>query len=363
MKILHIGQLIGGLDIYIRNSITYANENIEFVIIHGKGDNNKPIIRKGEMVKEYSIDLYRNLNLWNDLKCLVQAIKIVRKEKPSVIHCHSAKGGFIGRIAGFITKTKTFYTPHAFSFLSTPNKIKRYIYLTLERIARLDSYLLACSDSEGKLGITSVKYKKNKTYIWNNAVPRPVGINYNNDIQSPYICYIGRPSYQKNTLFLIDVINEVHKEYPNIHFLLLGVGYYSPELNSVEQKIKEYGIEDVITLKPWLSHSDTMGYVQNSLFYLSTAKYEGLPLAIIEAMAMKKAIVASDVPGNKDCVKNDYNGYLISLDLELFKNKIITMIRHERERSKFEDNSLNYFESQFNIENRIKMLENIYLDR
>ena len=49
MKIRHIGQLIGGLDIYIRNSITYANENIEFVIIHGKGDNNKPIIRKYNM--------------------------------------------------------------------------------------------------------------------------------------------------------------------------------------------------------------------------------------------------------------------------------------------------------------------------
>lgn len=363
MRILHIGQLIGGLDIYIRNSIIQLNDNFEFIIVHGKKDKNKPVIKNGKTVKEYSIELYRNLNPWKDIKCLIQAIKIIKQEKPDIIHCHSAKGGFIGRIAGYLTKTKTYYTPHAFSFLSTPNKNKKKIYLFLEKIAKLDSYLLACSESEYQLGIEIVKYKKIKALTWNNSVPYPTDITNPSNIPSPYICYIGRPSYQKNTLFLIEVIKEVTKIHPNIHFLLLGVGYYSPDLDEVKNRINKYQLEESITLLPWLSHTETMGYVKNALFYLSTARYEGLPLAIIEAMALGKAIIASDVPGNKDCVNNEYNGYLLPLDVKVFKDKIIAMIENDEMRVKFENNSLKYFETQFNIKNRIKLLEDIYLDK
>ena len=43
MKILHLGQIIGGLDIYIRNSIIYAEGDYEYILVHGNKDNNKPI--------------------------------------------------------------------------------------------------------------------------------------------------------------------------------------------------------------------------------------------------------------------------------------------------------------------------------
>lgn len=360
MKILHIGQLIGGLDIYIRNTITYTDNNFEFIIVHGKKDQNKPIIKNGQIVKEYLIDLYRDLNPWKDIKCLVQAIKIIKKEKPDIIHCHSAKGGFIGRLAGYFTRTKTLYTPHAFSFLSTPNRYKRFIYLTLEKIAKLNSYLLACSESEYRLGIEIIHYNKEYALIWNNAVPKPTEITEPLDTPDQYICYIGRPSYQKNTLFLIDVVKEVYENNSNIHFILLGVGYYSPDLEEVQNKIKKLHLENAITLLPWLSHSETMGYVNKSTFYLSTARYEGLPLAVIEAMALGKAIIASDVPGNNDCIKNDFNGYVLPLNTSVFKEKIIQLVNDLNIRKQFEINSKRFFEEDFNITNRINQLQDIY---
>lgn len=115
MKVLHIGQMIGGLDIYIRNSIIYNNvEDNEYVIVCGKDDKHQPVIRNGIEVKEYPISLFRSLNPLNDLKALIEAVKIIKKEKPDVIHCHSAKGGIIGRTAGWITGVKTFYTASCF---------------------------------------------------------------------------------------------------------------------------------------------------------------------------------------------------------------------------------------------------------
>lgn len=361
MKILHIGQLIGGLDIYIRNTINYADNSFEFIIAHGISDKNQPITKNGEKIKEYNISLYRELNPIKDIKGLLQVLEIIYKEKPNIIHCHSAKGGFIGRLAGFITHTKTFYTPHAFSFLSTQSKLKRQLFLYLERLAKLNSYLLACSNSEKDLGISLVHYKREKALVWSNSVPDAKNVSIPKEkATSPYICYIGRPSYQKNPFFLVNVIKGVHKKHPNILFYILGVGYYSPDLETMKVMIKNYQLENTIILLPWLNHNETMGYVKNSLFYLTPSRYEGLPLAVIEAMSLGKCIIASDVLGNKDCVKNDYNGYLLPLKENIFIDKINQLIEYPELREKFEINSRKYFEKNFFIENRIKYLENIY---
>lgn len=183
MKILHLGQIIGGLDIYIRNSIIYAEGNYEYILVHGNKDNNKPIEKNGKKVKEYGISLYRSLNPWNDLKAIVQAMRIIRKEHPDLIHCHSAKGGVVGRIAGFLTHTKTFYTPHAFSFLSTQSRVKKGVYVFIERVTKLDAFLLACSESEQMMGINIVHYNKEKAIVWNNAVPDALNELENNGIR------------------------------------------------------------------------------------------------------------------------------------------------------------------------------------
>lgn len=163
--------MIGGLDIYIRNSIVYAESGYEYILVHGDKDNNKPIEKGGKEIKEYRIKLYRNLNLWNDLKAIVQTVKIIRKEHPNLVHCHSAKGGIVGRTAGFLTNTRTFYTPHAFSFLSTQSAVKRTFFLFIECITKFNACLLACSESERLMGVNMVHYNKDKAFVWNNAVP------------------------------------------------------------------------------------------------------------------------------------------------------------------------------------------------
>lgn len=77
MKILHIGQMIGGLGVYIRNTITYASNEFEFVVAHGEADKSKPIIKKGKTIKEYAISLYRELNPLKDIKALFQIIEFM----------------------------------------------------------------------------------------------------------------------------------------------------------------------------------------------------------------------------------------------------------------------------------------------
>ena len=175
-----------------------------------------------------------------------------------------------------------------------------------------------------------------------------------------YICYIGRPSYQKNPIFLVEVVKEVHTLHPEVVFCLLGVGYYSPELDRMKVKIAEYGLDKVIELSPWLSHKETLECVKNSMFYLTVARYEGLPLAVIEAMSLGKAIVASDVVGNRDCVEDGYNGRLLPFKKESFLKAICELVEDRQKRDWYGENSRTLFEKKFLITNRIKELEAIY---
>lgn len=361
MKILHVGQMIGGLDIYIRNSIIYNDADNEYVIAHGDRDNSKPVLRGSKAVKEYAISLYRSLNPFNDLKALLQVTSIIRREKPDVIHCHSAKGGVIGRTAGWLTHTRTLYTPHAFSFLCSPSKLKRRIYLFIERMTKFNAYVLACSASEQRMAAELAKYAPSHALLWHNSVP-DASLEKGETVTAnePYACYVGRPCYQKNTLFLLDVIKTLKDKGHNLKFLLLGVGYHSPELEAMKAKIGQLGLDKNITLVPWISHADCQEYVRGSLLYVTTSLYEGLPLSVIEAMANGKAIIASDVVGNRDCVADGQNGWLLPLDVNAFADKIIYLINDASLRKAMEEKSRRLFLERFLIEKQIGHLQEIY---
>lgn len=178
--------------------------------------------------------------------------------------------------------------------------------------------------------------------------------------QGKYICYIGRPSYQKNPFFFVDVAKGVHDSYPDIKFILLGVGYYSPDLAAMRSIISQYKLDDVIELLPWLDHSETLKYVKYSLLYLTVARYEGLPLAVLEAMSLGKCIIASDVVGNRDCVEDGYNGRLLPLEKDIFVETVCELIKDDEKRKLYEENSRHFFEEKFLIERRIKELDTIY---
>lgn len=175
-----------------------------------------------------------------------------------------------------------------------------------------------------------------------------------------FACYIGRPCYQKNTTFLLDVIKRVKDAGCTLKFVLLGVGYHSPELEEVLHKITDYGLSDWIHLKSWISHDECMQIVKQSEFYLTTSLYEGLPLSVIEAMSLGKVIVASDVVGNKDCVRNGENGFLLPLDVDIFAKKIIELHNNPKLREEMGKLSRQLFLDEFEITKQIGKLQEIY---
>src|SRR5690606_36705109 len=151
ITVVHILHAVGGVDVSLRMITENINsENIKSIVIHGIEDTKTPFFDNNKnAIKEYKLPIYRNINLIKDFYTLRKTLQILKKEKPNLIHAHSAKGGVIGKIAGAILRIPVLHTPQAYSYLSATG-VKKTVYKRIEKILKNISYnkILASSNSE-----------------------------------------------------------------------------------------------------------------------------------------------------------------------------------------------------------------------
>lgn len=343
------------------------SEKFESIVIHGDSDKNEPFLNdKGIAVKNYPISIIRNIKPSKDVKAINATSRIIKNEKPDLIHAHSAKGGVIGKIVGKMNKVPVLHTPQAYSFLSTDNKMKKSVFLGLEKfLSKWDNKILASSNSEKNRALIEVGYKNERVLLFNNAInaiETIPSLSIEKTWPDEYICSVGRPSFQKNIELMIEVLRKLKETKPDIHLVLMGVGYHAPNLEYVKSLISKYSLKSNITLLEWTEREDVFHIIKHSKLYISTARYEGLPYSVIEALALKKACVVSDADGNRDLVEDGKNGFVIKDENSSeFANAILELWDKNAKREKFEEYSLKLFNEHFNIKNTIHKLENIYL--
>ncbi|WP_435260852.1 glycosyltransferase [Tenacibaculum sp. nBUS_03] len=366
IKILHIAKPIGGVGVYIQ-LLTKHLKAEEFcnVLLCNKEDKITTFKNSSEEnIQTFHINLNREIKLLSDIKCLIDIIKKIRKIKPDIIHCHSAKAGILGRLVGAYLKIPTLYTPHAYSYLSTNSKFKIYTYKQIEKAFKFfPSKTLCCSLSERNRTLDDLKFKEINVLLWNNSIEDVSDLAVNeteNCLPKKYICTIGRPSYQKNTELLINAIFEIKQQQKDIHLVVLGVGFYSPSLVKIKELIKKKNLESNITLVEWLEREKALSILRKADLYISTSRYEGLPYAVIEALALGKPCVVTNVDGNKDLIENNFNGFKVKKEKNEIVDKVFTLINNEKEIERMGLNSRKHFEKKFNIKNNISLLEEIY---
>lgn len=366
VKIAHVLHSVGGVDVYLRLILSNINSNnIDNIIIHGTDDTDIEFRNdKKEVIKSYRTSIFRNISLKSDLKAISFTYKVLKKEKPDLIHCHSAKGGIIGRLLGRLLGINVLYTPHAFSYLSGDSKFKRTLYLNIERFfANGNSKLLATSISEKNNGIDDVKYRRENALLFNNSInsiSNITDLTIENTWPDEYLCTVGRPSYQKNIELMVRVIYELKKT-RNVHLVIMGVGHHSSNLNDVKKLITELDLHQSITLINWTNQENVHNIISKSKLYISTARYEGLPYSVIEALSLSIPCVVTACDGNKDLIIDGFNGYLIkSTDPQYFSQKIIQLLSDDIIYNELSINALNSFRENYDMKKNAKNLEQIY---
>lgn len=302
MKIIHIVEGFGG-GVYsflvdLCNSLSKDNE---VILVYNRREQTPEKFMEdfNPKVKFINLPMRREINIIEDLKGLIGIIKIIKNEKPDIVHLHSSKAGVLGRIATKIMgykREKVFYNPHGFAFLQQNISVKkRKIYFVIEKImANIQGINIAVSKGEYE---ESIRLSKNTIRIDNSIdnyfldkLIKPV--TYKNN---PTIGTIGRLTYQKNP----KCFNELANKFPDIKFIWIGDGDLRKELKSPN-----------IEITGWKNRYSVIELMNSIDIYIQTSLWEGLPIALLEAMYMGKPVIVSNVIGNKDVVNSYTNGFI-----------------------------------------------------
>lgn len=269
--------------------------------------------------------------------------RLIKELNPNIVHLHSSKAGFIGRIAVMRMKhLKVLYSPHCISFMMKDlPAYKKHSYVLLERIAnKLSGEYVACSESERT--VIQQNIKSATVHKIDNAVD----LITNNKLATIFsnetikIITVGQIRPQKNPQLFASIAKRIIAHQNNVEFIWAGDG---------DADLKETLISAGVTVTGWQTKNEIVDLLSGSDLYLSTSDWEGLPVSVLEAMQFGLPLIVSNCYGNIDLVENKING-LIFNDEEEAIEVIEQCLRSKDFCLSLSKNSLKLAAEQFSIE-------------
>lgn len=156
IRIVHIAQSPGGVERYLRSLLKYSNrEKYEIILIVSNQYKRKNYVNLVDAFE--NVDMIRSIDPKNDLNAIKAIRKLLKKYKPDIVYCHSSKAGALGRIANMGLKNKCVYNPHGWAFNMRGNKLKKLIYVGIEKVlAPFCSTIICISGAEKR---SALKYR------------------------------------------------------------------------------------------------------------------------------------------------------------------------------------------------------------
>jgi glycosyltransferase involved in cell wall biosynthesis len=277
--------------------------------------------------------LNRQISLKKDFLALFFLIRLFKKIKPRIVHTHSSKAGILGRLAAFVTRVPVvIHSVHGFSFSPEQSFFKRNFYLFFEKICRpLTSHFIFVAESDIRYarvhkllagnyslirsGFPLQKFRKR----FSDVATLKTEYQLQNDA---FVCGIIAPfKPQKGLFHLLDIAARAISKNPALVFFIAGDGEQRQEL---EAELQRLGIARNFRLPGFISAMENV--IDCFDIGVSTALWEGLPQSLVQLRLKKKAVVASDIPGNREVILDGKNGSIVPLsDHEGFASAILKM--------------------------------------
>lgn len=305
----------------------------------------------------------------SNLNCLKELIKYFKQFKFELIHFHTPVASIIGRAAAKITKVPhVLYTAHGFHFFKGSPLMYWILYYPIERfMARWTDTLITINREDYKRA-ESFPVKKYISYVPGVGVDTEIfkleisdhsqnskRKELNIGLDDIVVLCVAELNGNKNQTQLIDTIKILSVEFPNLKCLLVG---YGEKESFYKEMVKTLKLEKHIHFLGF--RRDISQLMKASDIVTLLSKREGLPKALLEALAAGKPIVTTDVRGNRDLVDNQVNGYVVPVantdaTVEAFRELIL----NPKKRTDFGNMSVQ-MSNQYDISTILNVMKDIY---
>jgi glycosyltransferase involved in cell wall biosynthesis len=312
-EIVHITEAFGGgvLSMLTQLSNRAAAAGVNVTILHSIRQETPNNFSKlfHPAVKLTYVNMTREVSVKEDVSSLWNLVRKLKECNPSVVHLHSSKAGVLGRAAARIAapRAKVLYSPHGLAFLRRDvSAAKQFAYLSFERIAaRMGGTIVACSP--GELREIETKMHARKTRMIENGVnvmeilPRAT-----QDPSQVLVGMSGRASYQKNHEAFAKLATDLRG--PAVKFLWIG---------GDQKEVPADTPEGAVSCSGWVTRQRALELTSQLDVYVQTSRWEGMPIALIEAQVAGIPAVVTDVVGNRDVVVHGVTGFVASTEAEM----------------------------------------------
>lgn len=240
------------------------------------------------------------------VSALRQLAREIRTQDIALIHTHGKGAGLYGRLLAMMTGRPCVHTFHGLH-IGEYDALRKTLYLTLERgLGLWTKAAINVSQSEREaVRATGILPDRKLSVVPNGViVPDTPAKRHIPDGEAPLkIVAVSRFDYQKNSELLLPIAEQLKARGISAQIRVLGTGEGAEALQSA---IDAQGLSDTIELAG--PSSDPRAHFRDSDLFLSTSRWEGMPLAVLEAMSEGLPVVATDVPGNRDLVDATVGG-------------------------------------------------------
>ncbi len=173
------------------------------------------------------------------------------------------------------------------------------------------------------------------------------------------ILFIGSRFIEKGAIDLINAVEKLKKDYPKLKCVMIGGG--SKIDIDYDAYIKSLGLSENIEIKPFLDNKEVIKYHLRSKIHILPTKIEALAQVMLEAMAAKVPVIATDVGGNSEAITHGENGFLIKVgDVDGIVKYAKVLLDDSKLRKKMGLNGFNKVLNHFNVERMVNDYVQIY---
>ena len=325
-KLIRITTVPMALRYLLPGQMQFMKQNgFEVLMISADGAELKDVI-KNEECRHIIVPMTRKITPLQDLKCLIQLIKIFKKEKPDIVHSHTPKAGLLGMLAakicgvkikihtvagmplmvekGFKLQLLKFIEKLTYSAANYvwPNSKSLYNYIVENKFTSPAKLTIIGKGSTN--GINTQRFCK-EAINENSLQEIKSSINYST--QHTYLLCIGRLVADKGIVELVNVFLSLQKKYTALKLIL--VGDYEQELDPLPEKLMQQikTNTNIIHIK-WTQQVEYFMHIAN--YFVFPSHREGFPNVLLQAGAMELPIICSRIPGNIDIVEDKKTGLI-----------------------------------------------------
>lgn len=227
----------------------------------------------------------------------------VREHDIALIHSHGKGAGAYARLVSLLTGRPTVHTPHGVH-MGGHSCLYRIAYRAYENLtaARISQLLYVSNDERVAAQRQRLWQRVEHSVVPNGVRAIPDRVVEQLRLQAKHaidvpaarraVVTVTRFDYQKN----MDEAFEVARRLPHLEFIWIGDG---PDFERLKDRLLREQVRNVQMVGPM---DDPNTLLAGAACYLSTSRWEGLPLAVLEAMALGVPVIGSDVTGHRDLI-------------------------------------------------------------